>query len=96
MVRPDVSLGQLTPGAPSRLVLVPGSRQCTAVLLADPRVHQLLEATLEAEGYVAALAPQPPSGRVSQPAGDSSTRFLAQGETPIADFVEQLVTLTAI
>ena len=51
--RPDAVLSQLPSASAYRLVIVPGAVQCTSALLAEPRIHRLLQDTLATGGYVA-------------------------------------------
>jgi len=53
-VQPDISLEQLDKNNFVKLIVVPGGRNCTASLLADPRVHQLLQTTITTDGIIAA------------------------------------------
>lgn len=53
-VRPDALLGQLPPVMDHRLVIIPGGVQCASALLAEPRVHRLIEETVARGGYLAA------------------------------------------
>ena len=54
-VRPDRTLGQTSTLTPPYLVLVPDGKKSVTALLADPRVHRLLTATLENNGKIAAM-----------------------------------------
>ena len=53
-VNPDCSLNDLCPEMAYPLVLMSGGYQYVSSLLADPRVHQLLDNTRKKEGYIAA------------------------------------------
>ncbi|MDT8304436.1 MAG: DJ-1/PfpI family protein [Anaerolineae bacterium] len=55
-VTADTLLGELPPEPEETLVVIPGGLRCTRALLTDPRVHQLLEETLDHGGDVAVLA----------------------------------------
>src|SRR5690606_31885023 len=55
-IRPDYSLEQLPQGGGYAGVIIPGTPQCVAALLADPRVHHLVQKTLEEQGLFSAMA----------------------------------------
>lgn len=54
-VRPDRTLGQTSTLTPPYMVLVPDGKKSVTALLADPRVHRLLTATIENNGNIAAM-----------------------------------------
>lgn len=54
-VRPDYTLEQLTAVTPPSLVIIPDGKKSVTALLADPRVHRLLAATLDNDGLIAAM-----------------------------------------
>lgn len=91
-VRPDYLLDQLSSKGRCRGIIVPGGHQCVSALLTDPRVHQLLESTLQSGGFVAAMSTAVPllTQSISQ-AATSSTNFIQQGETGIAEFADYLI-----
>lgn len=95
-VRPDVTVAGLESRKGYRLVLVPGCTQSTRTLLADPRVHQLFAATAGEGGRVAVMSP---AETAFAQAGflDSLTEaaVMFQGEQDTAEFIKQLVHLTA-
>lgn len=57
-VRPDVTLSALAQMVydADTLIVIPGGQECAALLLSDPRVHQVCTAVVQAGGYVAVLA----------------------------------------
>jgi putative intracellular protease/amidase len=96
MILPDQTLAQ-TMSVKPRMVLIPGGRQCLAALAADPRVHELLKATLCNKGYIAAALK-----RHSLLTSDGfnlfmeSSNFIPQEEQPIEAFANQLLVLTQV
>jgi putative intracellular protease/amidase len=94
VVRPDYSLEQLVNRAPYQLIIVPGGRQCTSSLVMDPRVHNLLEATLKNDGFVAAtLTAEPLLTQMGIPAPLDSSRFISQKDMEVKEFTGALVNL---
>lgn len=89
-VSPDQLLDQAVASGPPRLVFVPGGAGCVEALVADPRVWQLLEVTVDHGGCVAAARPALSVLTRSGlwPAG--SDHHLGQGEAPVEVFVDQL------
>ena len=53
-IQPDYSLNQLPSNKNYRLILITGGYNYLASLMADPRVHKLLDNTLQHDGYIAA------------------------------------------
>lgn len=93
-VRPDYTMEQLIPDLPGRMVIIPDGQQCVSALLADPRVHRLLDSTVRDEGHVATtiLAGQL-LAQAGIPANGAAARFVSQGDQGIADFTNQLINL---
>lgn len=56
-IQPDLSLDQVIPDDIFTLVLLPGGRRSVGAVLADPRVHRLVEAATASGGKVAVLNP---------------------------------------
>ncbi|MCA9928939.1 MAG: DJ-1/PfpI family protein [Anaerolineales bacterium] len=54
-VRPDSTLGQVMDVPPPKIVLFPDGKKSVLALLADPRVHRLLAATIKNNGIIAAM-----------------------------------------
>lgn len=75
---------------------VPGGPQCVTALLTDPRVHRLLNATLQQDGFVAAMATAVPllqqSGLLALSA---RPRFIPQEDMEINEFTNQLINLAS-
>jgi putative intracellular protease/amidase len=94
-VRPDYSLDQLPLAAgPPRLVIAPGGRQCITSLLADPRVHQLFDATLNNKGFVAGMGTaEPLLNQIVFSTSPHAAHFVPQGALAIDDFVGRLINL---
>ena len=91
-IRPDHSLDQVQSDEAGRLVLIPGGRQCTTLLLADPRVHQLLECTLTMNGFVATTVGA--TAVISQTLtllANSQKNFLPQGDMSLGKFASFLI-----
>lgn len=95
-VRPDYSLDQLSAEAGCLGVIVPGGSQCVTALLTDPRVHRLLDATLQQEGFVAAMATAVPLLFQSGILVSSTTpRFIPQKDMDINEFTNQLIDVAS-
>lgn len=95
-VRPDYTLDQLLPGTPCRLVIVPGGRQCVASLIADPRVHQLFDATLENEGFLAAMdSAEPLLAQIGISTTIFPSRFVSQQNMGVDEFSTRLIDLAS-
>lgn len=93
-VRPDYSLDQLMTKGPYQLIIVPGGRQCTSSLVTDPRVHQLLDATLKSDGFVAAtVTAEPILTQAGVPAASDRPRFIPQKDMEVEEFTSKLVNL---
>ena len=93
-VRPDYSLDQLSLTVPRRLIVVSGGRQSAASLLSDPRVHQLLNATLEASGYAAAMSSAETClAQAGIPVPSYSSRFIAQSNIELDGFIHRLINI---
>lgn len=97
-VLPDCSLDQITDHMTGdtnyRLIIVPGGKQCTTALFADPRTHLLLRTTLQKNGLVAAMTTAEPSlSQVGISSNTAQSQFVPQGDKPVADFTEDLINL---
>lgn len=94
-VKPDSTLNQLQSGSLFEMVLIPGGPQCTAALLADPRVHEMFDCTWQSKGRVAVLIDAEPE---MKRAGllDTSERWLPQGTRQIDAFTNELINLLII
>lgn len=61
VVRPDLTLAELMPmvwpADDKVLIVIPGGWESAALLLSDPRVHEVCTAVGQAGGYVAVFAP---------------------------------------
>jgi protein deglycase len=96
-LRPDLNLADmeltLHNRAPCILVL-PGPHECTMKLLFNPRVHELIEATFQAGGLVAAVSPKTRellarSGLAVPEEGANG--FLFQEHLTAGEFIDHLV-----
>ena len=94
-VQPDLTLSQLssfTEAPIPRLLLIPGGEASTAALLADPRVHQLLEMTLQNEGVVAVMTPvQQVLADMGMPALQMMENFMVQNGETAEQFVAKII-----
>ena len=82
----DLSLEEVGADSMPSLIILPGGRRSAAAVLADPRVHHLVEATAANGGQVAVL----------HPAVEAAERFLRvplvrQGELPVEEFIGGLL-----
>lgn len=95
-VRPDYSLEQLNTKPPSQLLIVPGGRECTSALVTDPRVHQLIDTTLNNNGYVAAtLTAEAFLTQMGISTLRDNPNFIQQENMEIESFTKLLVNLLA-
>ncbi len=93
-VRPDCTLDELPSAFVPHAIIVPGSEQCAALLLVDPRVHQLFSSTIANGGFVAALsAAECVLMRAGIPTPADSAHFIAQNGRKITEFSEALIDL---
>ena len=89
---PDCSLEQLSPLGSPQLVIVPGGKQSVSALLADPRVHKLLDDTLENGGFVAATTTaQIVLAEANYPKSGREAHFLTQEGLEMGEYVKQLI-----
>lgn len=96
VLRPDYSLDQLPTGFFPRLIIVPGGRQCTSSLIADPRVHKLLETTWSNEGFVATtFMATPLFNQAGIPAYSEKSYFISQENMGISEFANRLINLVS-
>ena len=93
-VRPDITLADLRTRKEYRLVIAPGCIQSALSLLVDPRVHELMAATMKAGGRVAVMGEAEEAfvqaGRLELLARPG---VVAQGKRETNDFVSLLVKL---
>ena len=87
-VQPDLSLDQLERDSAPWLVVIGGGRRCLKMVLADPRVHRLVQATAESGGTVAVMG---------TPSEDAETLLrvplLSQGRLSVQEFTGRLLKL---
>lgn len=100
-VRPDAHLSEIvtmnsTNGR--RLVILTGGDECRARLLSDPRVHQLVAATLKDGGFVAAMAPTLEAVLLPlRPThAHGANHLLLQREMETTEFVDKLIDCFSI
>lgn len=98
-LQPELTLGELnqlmmlTPQT-RQLLLIPGGVESAARLFSDPRMHHACQATLQANGYIAAFAPaQQIVVNSGVPIQKAPSRFLAQNKMKTDQFVQKLIDL---
>lgn len=95
-VNPDCSLNDLPVESDYPLVLISGGYQYVSSLLADPRVHQLLDNTRKREGYIAAnelagaILPHTNAKRLLE-----GCRYVTQNSMNLDEFTHHLISLVA-
>ncbi len=93
VVKPDCSLEQVPQVGPYKLVILPGDRECISALVADPRVHRLMNQTVGNDGYVGVM---PVAETVLRTAGLINTtnenHFVIQ-KNGLESFTQKLVHL---
>jgi putative intracellular protease/amidase len=91
-VKPDFSIEQLPGAVNYRLVIIPEGKACVSALLADPRVHQLIETTLHNRGLVAVMPDAEvmleQSGLVTS---STASSFIWQRGSQMEEFTAQLI-----
>ena len=93
-VRPDCTLGQLTAVPPPKIVLIPDGKKSVSALLADPRVHRLLAATVENNGAIAAMpATASMLGGVGIESETAVSPIITQPNGSLDEFTDQLINL---
>ncbi len=55
VIQPDYTVGEVTAVATPKIIFVPDGKKSVSSLLADPRVHRLIQATVENQGTIAAM-----------------------------------------
>lgn len=100
-VRPDMYLTQIDPLAANNdysLLILSGGQDCVVRLQSDPRVHQLIVATLEGGGYVAAMSPTVEQVliNISNHDTNKTSHLLFQGEIETAEFVGSLIDFVSV
>ncbi len=96
VVHPDLTVSELEQMSlcerDGRLLVIPGGRESAALLFSDPRVHQICEAALKANGYVAALTTAQQvfvrSGCIDN---QNPSRFLPQNDVETNVFLQELM-----
>jgi putative intracellular protease/amidase len=92
-IRPDLSLEQLPQDPCHRLLILPDGRACVSALLADPRVHQLIEETLHSHGLVAAMPEaEVMLERLGLVTAETVANFVWLKGQDLAAFTEQLIS----
>lgn len=96
VVRPDVSLERSLTAPSPQLVLIAGGTACASALLADPRVHRVLGATLNAGGAVAvAYTAQAAVAGAGLSPPHMSGAIIRQDDLSSQEFAEQLISRLA-
>jgi hypothetical protein len=96
MLHPDYALGEIPAHEAGALVVMPGGRQCISGLMADPRVHQLLQNTVTQQGYIAAtksaenILPHTHFKNIL-----TCENFKPQGEMEFNEFTDHLIKLVS-
>jgi putative intracellular protease/amidase len=92
VMRPDRSLENELTLSPPRLLILIGGPACATALMADPRVHQLISNTVQAEGRIAATARGVPIvRRAILWRSAMSPPLIAQGDLELGIFTDQLI-----
>ncbi len=93
-VRPDCTLGQLTMSPPPKIVLIPDGKKSVSALLADPRVHRLLAATIENDGTIAAMpAAAAMLGGMESEGETIVSSIITQSNASLDEFADQIINL---
>lgn len=93
-VRPDHSLETLPLIPGHKVVLVPDGKECVSALLADPRVHKLIETTIANFGLIVAM---PVAESMLRQVGfitlSTESFFVLQKDTALDVFASYLLNL---
>jgi putative intracellular protease/amidase len=92
-IRPDLTLDQINHTMNFHLAIVPGSRQCTTSLLADPRVHELFDATWQNGGCVVAAGTAAPVLAQARVGAAYPSQYITQGDMSLPMFADHLINL---
>jgi len=97
-IEPDMTIGEIEPDQTFRLIIVSGGRQYITSSLIDPRVHKLLQQTIQKNGYIAPIA------RAKEFLADAG--FFQEEEPPsfiishdskaLQEFVDELIKLASL
>jgi putative intracellular protease/amidase len=91
-VRPDYTLGQLSSNPPPQIIFIPDGKKSVSTLLADPRVHRLLAATLDNSGTIAAMPEAASLVNHLEMEGKTNT-VLTQPNGSLDEFANRLINL---
>jgi putative intracellular protease/amidase len=95
-VCPDLTLDQIDLNEPVKLVIIAGGRQCASSLLADPRIHRLLQGLPMMNASAAVLTTAGSAVSQIYPPDSSPIRFIAQNDTSLEEFVTRLINLSLV
>ncbi|MCP4361983.1 MAG: DJ-1/PfpI family protein [Chloroflexi bacterium] len=95
MVRPDYSLDELK-SEQAKLIVVPSGMKCSTSLMSDPRIHRLLNSSMEVGHYVAVLRTAEEAMKLAGfPQQKYQNQMIGQGEADIGSFIRELVHLVS-
>ena len=94
-VKPDLTLDNIEPDEPLKLIVIPGGYQATSNLMADPRIHRLIKATNQQKGVVVALdSSKQILEKFKIPALFSPNRFLSNQDKDLIEFGNELLEIS--
>lgn len=94
IVRPDCTLGQLSLTPPPQIIFIPDGKKSVSTLLADPRVHRLLDTIANNNGTIAAMpiaASMLDGVEIGEETAVSS--LITQSNNSLDEFADQLINL---
>ncbi|PIE80598.1 MAG: hypothetical protein CSA11_07575 [Chloroflexi bacterium] len=93
-VRPDCTLGQVMDVPSPKIVFIPDGSISVSTLLADPRVHRLLAATVKNDGAIAALpAAASMLDGMEVEGGTAVSPLVTPSDGGLDQFADQLINL---
>ncbi len=91
IVQPDHTLDEVYEQNCFQMIVLPGSRQSVATMLADPRTHTLVNSTLQQAGFVAATRDTEEIVAQLVLRKQTHPQFLRQESLPTGEFIQTLI-----
>ena len=93
-IHPDQTLSDLSKEKSAKMIIVPGNGQCTNALLMSPRFHQLIENTVNNNGYVVtADSAKKALKNAGIPERTPAPQYIIQNSKEVCAFADDLVNL---
>lgn len=96
-IEPDQAIGDIDPNQKFRLIIISGGRQYITSSMTDPRIYNLLQQTIQTNGYIAPIAR---AKEFLEDAGcfftDDTSYIVSNNDKALKDFVDELIQLASI